>query len=57
MSGLVTVTRVEMTPDLLTARVYLSVFGRRDPKAPLDRLEARKGLHPEDACLPRQVEV
>ncbi|GAH66503.1 unnamed protein product, partial [marine sediment metagenome] len=26
-SGLITVTRVEMTPDLKTAHVYLSTFG------------------------------
>ena len=41
-SGLVTVTRVEVTPDLLQARVHLSVFGG-DPKAFLDRLEKSKG--------------
>lgn len=41
-SGLVTVTRVEMTPDLLQARVHLSVFGG-DPQAFLDRLEKSKG--------------
>ena len=28
--GLITVTRVEMTDDLLTAHIYLSVFGRGD---------------------------
>ncbi len=28
-SGLITVTRVEMTADLQSARVYLSVFGGR----------------------------
>ncbi|NLH75414.1 MAG: 30S ribosome-binding factor RbfA [Acidobacteria bacterium] len=42
-SGLLTVTRVEMTPDLLTARVFVSVFGADDPAALLDRLERRKG--------------
>jgi ribosome-binding factor A len=42
-SGLLTVTRVEMTPDLLTARVFLSVFGTRDPAALLDRIERAKG--------------
>lgn len=42
-SGLVTVTRVEVTPDLLIARVSLSVFGAADPKAFLDRLEKSKG--------------
>jgi ribosome-binding factor A len=43
-SGLVTVTRVEVTPDLLIARVYLSVFGSPDPEAFLARLESRKGF-------------
>jgi ribosome-binding factor A len=42
-SGLVTVTRVEVTSDLLNAHVYLSVFGAPDPQAFLDRLESRKG--------------
>jgi ribosome-binding factor A len=42
-SGLLTVTRVEMTPDLLTARVFLSVFGAADPAALLDRLERSRG--------------
>jgi len=42
-SGLVTVTRVEMTPDLLTARVFLSVFGGPDPAVLLDRVERGKG--------------
>ena len=42
-SGLVTVTRVEMTPDLLNAHVYLSVFGAADPRAFLERLEESKG--------------
>jgi ribosome-binding factor A len=42
-SGLITVTRVEMTPDLLTARVFLSVFGAGDPAALIDRLDRSKG--------------
>ena len=42
-SGLVTVTRVEVTPDLMNAHVHLSVFGSADPAAFLERLEARKG--------------
>lgn len=41
-TGLLTVTRVEMTPDLLTARVYLSVFGTGDPGPLLDRIERGK---------------
>ncbi|OGD14519.1 MAG: ribosome-binding factor A [Candidatus Aminicenantes bacterium RBG_16_63_14] len=42
-SGFLTVTRVEMTPDLLTARVFLSVFGTEDPGALLDRIDKSKG--------------
>jgi ribosome-binding factor A len=42
-SGLLTVTRVEMTPDLLTARVFLSVFGAEDPAALLERIERGRG--------------
>src|SRR5512136_899762 len=42
-SGLLTVTRVEMTPDLLTARVFLSVFGAEDPEALLARIERSRG--------------
>jgi len=42
-SGLLTVTRVEMTPDLLTARVFISVFGAGDPGAVLDRIDKSKG--------------
>ncbi len=41
-SGLITVTRVEMTPDLLTARVFLSVFGTGDPAALIERLGRSK---------------
>jgi len=42
-SGVLTVTRVEMTPDLLTACVFLSVFGTDDPAALLDRIDRSKG--------------
>jgi ribosome-binding factor A len=42
-SGLVTVTRVEVTPDLLNAHVHLSVFGASDPEGFLGRLEKSKG--------------
>jgi ribosome-binding factor A len=41
-TGLLTVTRVEMTPDLLSARVYLSVFGAGDAGALLDRIDRNK---------------
>jgi len=42
-SGLLTVTRVEMTPDLHSARVYFSVFGTADPQDLLARIEKGKG--------------
>jgi len=42
-SGFVTVTGVEVTPDLLQAHVHISVFGTDDPEAFLERLEANKG--------------
>jgi ribosome-binding factor A len=42
-SGLVTVTRVEMSADLMTARVLLSVFGAPDARAVLDDLQKRQG--------------
>jgi ribosome-binding factor A len=42
-SGLLTVTRVEVTPDLLVAHVYLSIFGGRDPRGLLERLERDTG--------------
>ena len=42
-SGLLTVTRVEVTPDLLSARVYLSVFGGPDPQGLLERIERSRG--------------
>jgi ribosome-binding factor A len=32
-----------MTPDLLAARVFLSVFGAEDPAALLDRIERGRG--------------
>jgi len=42
-SGLITVTRVEMTPDLETARVFLSVFGGEGADEVVERLERMKG--------------
>jgi ribosome-binding factor A len=42
-SGLLTVTRVEVTPDLLAARVHLSIFGGKDPRGLLERIERRRG--------------
>jgi ribosome-binding factor A len=42
-SGILTVTRVEMTPDLHSARVYLSVFGTGGPGDLLALIEKSKG--------------
>jgi ribosome-binding factor A len=42
-TGLLTVTRVEVTPDLTAARVYLSIFGGKDPQALLERIQRSRG--------------
>ncbi len=42
-SGLLTVTSVDVSPDLLTARVFLSVFGSPEPEAVVERLERSAG--------------
>jgi ribosome-binding factor A len=42
-SGFLTVTRVEMTADLRTARIFISVFGSADRTALLDRLNQGAG--------------
>jgi ribosome-binding factor A len=42
-SGLITITRVEMSADLRTAHVYLSSYGQADKNALLASLEKRKG--------------
>jgi ribosome-binding factor A len=42
-SGLITITRVEMSPDLMTAHVFLSVFGQVDKGELLALIEKRKG--------------
>jgi ribosome-binding factor A len=39
---IVTVTRVEISSDLMTARVFVSVFGGDGPEEVLARLENRK---------------
>ena len=40
--GLITVTRVEMSSDLKSARVYISAFGEGKKEAILDNLNERK---------------
>ena len=42
-SGLITVTRVEVSADLMTARIYLSLYGDQDKQNVLALLEMRKG--------------
>jgi len=42
--GLVTITRVEMSKDLKTAHVYLSLYGFKEKEKVLDSLESRKGF-------------
>jgi ribosome-binding factor A len=42
-SCLITVTRVEMTSDLRTAHIYVSVFGSEKKETILELLEVRKG--------------
>jgi ribosome-binding factor A len=42
-SGLITVTRIEMTSDLKTAHVYLSTFGCQEKEKILDLLHRKTG--------------
>ncbi|MCK7476847.1 MAG: DUF503 family protein [Candidatus Moduliflexus flocculans] len=51
-SGLLTVTRVEMTPDLLTARVFLERLRAGRPGGPPRTPRAGQGLHPPDRLPP-----
>lgn len=41
--GMVSISQVKITPDLLEARIYLSLFKVKDPDALIRRLEDRKG--------------
>ena len=40
--GLITVTRVEMSSDLKSARVYISAFGDGEKETIIDNLNERK---------------
>jgi ribosome-binding factor A len=42
-SGIITITRVEMSGDLKTAHVYLTIFGEVNKEELLALLEKRKG--------------
>ena len=44
ISGLITITRVEMSRDLKTAYVYLSLYGSQEKEKALELLEKKKGL-------------
>ncbi len=43
-SSLITVTRVEMTADLKTAHVYLSIYGPDQEETILELLDKKKGF-------------
>ena len=48
--GLLTVTRLDVTPDLDVAKVYVSVMGREDgPKPAIEALN--RAAHPEGSAL------
>ena len=39
--GMISISSVKMTPDLLEARIYLSIFQAKDPKEVLKKVEER----------------
>ncbi len=41
--ALVSISTVRMTPDLLEARVYLSIYKAEDEKAVMEHIEAKQG--------------
>ena len=41
--GMLSISKVKVTPDLLEARVYLSLFQVKDPQALMSRIEDRTG--------------
>jgi len=41
--GMVSISTVKITPDLLEARIYLSLFQVKDAEAVIRRIEERKG--------------
>ncbi|OGD17913.1 MAG: ribosome-binding factor A [Candidatus Aminicenantes bacterium RBG_16_63_16] len=54
-SGLITVTRVEMTADLQTARVYLSFFGGVPEQEVFELIEQRTGYLRK--CIASEVKL
>lgn len=43
-SGLITVTGIEMTPDLKTAHIYLTIYGSENKDKTLELLNRKKGM-------------
>ena len=41
--GMISLSKVKITPDLLEARIYLSMFQVADPKALIAKIEGRTG--------------
>lgn len=41
--GMISISKVSVTPDLLEARIYLSLFQVKDPQAVLQDINARTG--------------
>lgn len=41
--GMISISDVKMTPDLMEARIYLSFFQTKDEKEVLDKFKARTG--------------
>lgn len=41
--GMISISAVRVTPDLLEARVYLSMFQIKEPSAMLERIKERSG--------------
>lgn len=44
VTGLISVTDVEITPDLKYAKVYISIFGRQNKEKVLDALKQSSGF-------------
>ena len=44
-NAMVSISSVKVTPDLLEARIYLSIFNATDPKAALKKIEDKLASH------------
>lgn len=56
-NSLVTISKVEMTPDLKTAHVYLSCFSQEPDPSILEKLEKKKGVYPKIYCFSNKFKV